>query len=212
MTSHPFRIGLTGGMGSGKSTVAALLAHAGALVIDADAIARAVTAPGGLAIAPLRAAFGPQCITKAGALDRAAMRALVFDNPAARTRLEGIIHPLVQQEAASRIAEAGRSNQRWVVLDIPLLVEHLDHWREQIDHVLVVDCDPDTQVARVTARDHLPESQIRKILEAQATRAQRLSVADTIIDNGKDVDNDQLQARVQAFVQRVARYHAYRPL
>lgn len=175
------RLGLTGGIGSGKSTVAGLLAGLGATVIDADAISRASTAAGGSAIEALRAAFGPDVITAAGELDRDRMRALVFADPQARNRLESIVHPLVRAEIDRQCnALAGGC----AVLDLPLLAESAA-WRERVDTVWVVDCLPDTQVQRVMQRNGWPRAQVEAVMAAQASRAQRLAIADTVIDNDR---------------------------
>jgi len=173
------RVGLTGGIGSGKSTVAGLLAALGATVIDADAVSRASTASGGSAIAPIRAAFGPDFIASDGALDRERMRALVFAQPDARARLEAIVHPLVRAEIERRCAAM---NGGCAVLDLPLLAESAA-WRERVDTVWVVDCQPATQIDRVMRRNGWPRAQIEAVLAAQASRAQRLAIADTVIDN-----------------------------
>ncbi len=177
------RIGLTGGIGSGKSTVAGMLADCGAVVIDADAISRQVTTPGGAAIAAIAAQFGAQAITADGAMDRDAMRALVFDDPAARLRLEAIIHPLVSAETARQSALAEHSGSRCIVFDIPLLVES-GRWRHQLDSVLVVDCTEETQVARVVARHAgwTPQA-VQKVIAGQAGRAARCAAADACIYN-----------------------------
>lgn len=207
VTSAP-RVGLTGGIGSGKSTVAALLAETGGIVIDADAIARVCTAAGGAAMPLIHAQFGPGYITASGALDRAAMRALVFREPAARKRLETLVHPLVQDEITRKTASAQAMCPPFIVLDIPLLVEHLARWRAALDHILVVDCDPETQRTRVAARDHLAPDQIQRILDAQASRAQRLAVADTVIFNGAGVDRAQLREKVRDLAAQIRSYHA----
>ncbi len=177
------RIGLTGGIGSGKSTVAGMLADCGAVVIDADAISRQVTAPGGAAMAVIAAQFGAQAITADGAMDRDAMRALVFDDPAARLRLEAIIHPLVSAETARQSALAEHSGSRCIVFDIPLLVES-GRWRHQLDSVLVVDCTEETQLARVVARHAgwTPQA-VQKVIAGQASRAARCAAADACIYN-----------------------------
>ena len=177
-----FRLGLTGGIGSGKSTVASLLAQFGAAVLDADAISRAVTAPHGLAIAPIQAAFGAEFLTAEGALDRERMRALVFAEPDAKRRLEAIIHPLVSQETARLAHVAQDSGHRCLVFDVPLLVES-GRWRQQVDHVLVVDCLTETQISRVLARSSLSRAAVQAIMAAQASRAQRLQAADAVIFN-----------------------------
>ncbi|OBS30374.1 dephospho-CoA kinase [Tepidimonas fonticaldi] len=188
----PLRIGLTGGIGSGKSTVAAMLAALGATVVDADAISRASTAPGGAAIEPIRQAFGDAFITPAGALDRDRMRARVFSDADAKARLEAIVHPLVRAEIDRRIAACTADA---IVLDLPLLVESAA-WRQRCDRVWVVDCTPQTQIRRVMARNGWPREQVLAVLAQQASRAQRLAAADVVIDND-DVDLDTLRERVR---------------
>lgn len=176
------RLGLTGGIGSGKSTVARLLVAQGAGLVDADAIARAVTAPGGAAMATIATTFGSDFITPAGALDREKMRTLAFTDASARQRLEAIIHPLVGLEIERQTALATDAGVACVVFDIPLLVES-GHWRQKVDHILVVDCTPEVQINRVMARNQLQRSDIEKIMASQAGRAQRLKAADTVIFN-----------------------------
>ena len=173
------RLGLTGGIGSGKSTVAAMLGQLGAELIDADAISRASTGPGGSAIEAVRAAFGADFVTPDGAMDRNRMRALVFSDPGAKARLEAIIHPLVRAEIDRRIAGTARGV---AVLDLPLLAES-PAWRERCDLVWVVDCAPETQIQRVMARNGWARAQVEAVLAAQATREQRLAIADGVIVN-----------------------------
>jgi dephospho-CoA kinase len=187
------RIGLTGGIGSGKSTAAELFAAQGAAVVDADAIAHELTAAGGAAMPALVAAFGPQICTAQGALDRAAMRARVFGNPQERLRLESILHPLIQNAMQ---VQAARAAGEYVVLVVPLLIEHLQRWRQQVDRVCVVDCPESLQIARVAARSGLPHETIAAIMAAQATRAQRLAAADDVIDNA--TTRQALAAQVRA--------------
>jgi dephospho-CoA kinase len=177
------RLGLTGGIGSGKSTVAGLLAGFGAVVIDADAISRAVTACGGLAIAPIMAEFGAELIQPDGAMDRDKMRALVYADGSARQRLEAIIHPLVGQETSRQAMAAVQVGCRCIVFDVPLLVESV-HWRQKLDHVLVIDCTPEQQIDRATARSSLGRAAIEAIMATQAHREQRLRAADSVIFNG----------------------------
>ncbi len=173
------RIGLTGGIGSGKSTVARRLVERGAVLVDTDAIARALTAPGGAALPAIAQAFGAQAIGADGAMDRDAMRARVFADPAAKQRLEAILHPLIGRETEARAAAAGTAT---VVFDVPLLVES-GRWRERVDRVLVVDCSEDTQVQRVMARNGWPEEAVRRVIAQQARREQRHAVADMVILN-----------------------------
>lgn len=177
-----FRLGLTGGIGSGKSTVAGFLAASGAALVDADAISRTLTAPGGLAMPSIEATFGASFVTPTGALDRDKMRTLAHTDTAARKKLEAIIHPLVAQETQRQVAQATREARRCIVFDIPLLVESRT-WRQKLDHVLVVDCTPDVQISRVMARSHLTHRNITQIMSSQAGRAQRLGAADTVIFN-----------------------------
>jgi dephospho-CoA kinase len=179
----PYTIGLTGGIGSGKSSVAEIFSALGATVIDSDAIAHALSAPQGAAIAPIRAAFGDAFIGPDGALDRAKMRELAFADPGAKKKLEAILHPLIRAES-DRLAAQARGP--YVVLMIPLLVESdgaQPPGRGRFRRIAVVDCPPDTQVERVMARSHLPEAQVRAIMAAQASREQRLAAADDLIDN-----------------------------
>ena len=194
------RIGLTGGIGSGKSTVAAMLAELGAALIDADAISRATTAAGGAALPAIAREFGPRLIAADGALDRAAMRELVFRDAGARQRLEAIVHPLVSAETERQARQALDAGHALLVFDVPLLVESLARWREKVDRIVVVDCEPDTQIARVMARNQLPRAQIEQILAAQATREQRLAAADAVIHNGTGVTLEALRAQVRELV------------
>lgn len=176
------RLGLTGGIGSGKSTVAGLLAASGAAVIDADAISRQSTAAGGPAIAAIAQAFGPEFITPLGALDRERMRALAFRDPSARRRLEQIVHPLVGLESRRQAQAAIEAGQRCVVFDIPLLAES-PHWRRLLDQVLVLDCSAETQIERVMQRNGLRRDEIERILASQSSRSARLHAADHVICN-----------------------------
>jgi dephospho-CoA kinase len=191
------RLGLTGGIGSGKSTVAQMLAALGAAVIDADAIARSVTASGGAAIPLIREAFGLELIAADGSLDRTRMRELAFADAGARKRLEAIVHPLVGQETARQAAAA---QGPLLVFDIPLLVEG-GHWRARLDRVLVVDCTPETQVSRVVQRSGLTPDAVRQVIAAQASREQRLAAADLVIFND-GLTIDELRAQVREIGQR----------
>jgi len=187
------RIGLTGGIGSGKSTVAALLAGCGALVVDTDAISRALTAPGGAALPALARAFGPDIVAADGALDRARMRELAFGDPTARLRLEKILHPMIALESARQAAAGGALP---LVFDVPLLTES-KHWRARVDRVLVVDCPEATQVERVRRRSGWSEEAVRSVIALQASRAARRAIADAVIFNDK-LTPDALAAEVQA--------------
>ena len=176
------RIGLTGGIGSGKSTVARMLSDCGAEVIDADAISRQLTASGGLAIRTIAAHFGNHFITAEGALNRDLMRQLAFTDAAARQKLENIIHPLVREETLRQTERAGAAGRTCLVFDIPLLVES-GRWRQQVDQVLVVDCRETTQVERVMVRNSFTREAVQQIMDGQATRARRLAAADICIYN-----------------------------
>jgi dephospho-CoA kinase len=176
------RIGLTGGIGSGKSTVAQMLAENGAFIVDADAISRQLTAVGGAAIAAIGKSFGKAFITPAGALDRDAMRLQVFSDPTAKLRLEAIVHPLVAAETTQQAGAAESKGARCIVFDVPLLVES-GRWRQQLHQVLVVDCTEERQVSRVMARNGWTREAVQKILDAQASRRQRLAAADVCIYN-----------------------------
>ena len=173
------QLGLTGGIGSGKSTVASMLVDCGAQLVDTDAIARALTLPGGLAMPALAAEFGAAAVTPEGALDRARMRALAFNDGGAKARLEAILHPLIGQEA---LRQASVAAGHVVVFDVPLLTES-SHWRERVARVLVVDCSSATQVARVAQRPGWSEDAARAVVAQQASRAARRAIADAVIHN-----------------------------
>jgi dephospho-CoA kinase len=177
-----FRLGLTGGIGSGKSTVGQMLVDAGAALVDADAISRSVTAPGGSALSAIAQAFGSDYITAEGALDRDRMRTLVFSDATAKQRLETIIHPLVSLATQAQAKAAVEAGHKLLVFDVPLLVES-GRWRSQLDGVLVVDCETATQIKRVVARNGLSTEAVQGIIQAQAPRAQRLAAADWVIFN-----------------------------
>ena len=191
-----FVVGLTGGIGSGKSAVAVLFAELGADIVDTDAIAHQLTGRGGAAIEPIRAAFGGSVITPEGALDRAAMRRLVFSDPAAKQRLEAILHPMIRVEADLRCVSAQGA---YVILVVPLLVE-TGSYRGRVDRILVVDCAEATQVARTMARSGLTEAEVRSIMAVQASREARLAAADDVIDN--DGGLEALRAQVEALHRR----------
>jgi dephospho-CoA kinase len=201
LTRQPVRLGLTGGIGSGKSTVAAFLAQAGAAVMDADAISRTLTQAGGLAIPAILAEFGETLITPDGAMNRDAMRALVFSNPPTKRQLEAIIHPLVAQALQAQTQAAMEAGKLCLVFDVPLLVESGERWRRQVDWVCVVDCQTETQIQRVMARNSLARPEIEAIMAQQASRAQRLAHADVVIYND-GLDLDQLQTAVHDMLAR----------
>lgn len=179
----PLRIGLTGGIGSGKSTVGQMLQARGAAVIDADAIARSVTAAQGVAMPAIVHTFGADFVTPEGALDRDRMRAHVFSQPQAKRALEAIIHPLVTQETQRQARLAIDRGHGTLVFEVPLLVEAGTRWRLQVDRVLVVDCAEETQIQRVLARNGLSRETIQSIIAAQASREQKLAAADWVIHN-----------------------------
>jgi dephospho-CoA kinase len=183
LSRKPLRLGLTGGIGSGKSTVASILASAGAAVMDADAISRALTLPGGRAIPAILAEFGEQLIAPDGAMNRDAMRALVFSNPESKRQLEAIIHPLVGQVLQEESIAAIAAGHVCLVYDVPLLVESGERWRRQVDWVCVVDCGVETQIQRVMSRSQLGRAEIERIISQQASRQQRLDCADAVIFN-----------------------------
>ena len=195
------RLGLTGGIGSGKSTVATMLVDGGAALIDADAISRAATAAGGAAIAQIAAQFGAQTITPDGAMNRDAMRQRVIANPRALLQLEAIIHPLVSVESARLAEQARLAGSVLLVFDIPLLVES-KRWRQQLGQVLVIDCNEDTQVSRVVARSGWTPDAVDKIMAHQATRRQRLAAADIVIYN-QDLTLGELALQVAQIARRL---------
>ena len=194
-------VGLTGGIGSGKSSVSALLAARGAVIIDADAIVHEVQAPGGLAFQPIVERFGPGIVTADGTLDRPAIAAIVFNDPAALADLNAITHPIVGQVIFDRMA-AQAETQNVVVLDVPLLVES---GRDNTAGVIVVDCPVEVAVARAVARGPATEADVRTRIAAQATREERLAKADFVIDNSGDRAHLEAEvARAWAWVQSLA--------
>lgn len=174
----PLRVGLTGGIASGKSTVANMFAEHGVAVIDTDIIAREVVMPGQPALDEIRQAFGESMIEDDGTLDRNAMRRLVFKDADARRRLEAILHPRIQAETKRQSDEAGGAYQ---IIAIPLLVE--SSLKSFVDRILVVDCDEQTQIRRLLSRDAESEEQARRILAAQSSREERLAIADDVVHN-----------------------------
>lgn len=195
MSTRPRRIGITGGIGSGKSTVAGFLEEQAGVLIDADAASRRLTAPGGAAMVAVAQAFGPAMVDAQGGLDRAAMRHLVFTDAGARQRLEAIMHPLIWQEIDRLQSAALQAGAAFLVFDVPLLVE-MRRWRPMLDTVVVVDCSPATQQQRVLARNGMDAVQTQRIMDAQASRAQRLACADHVLLN-EGLDLEALRAQVQ---------------
>jgi len=193
--SSTFTVGLTGGIGCGKTTVADLFAARGASIVDTDQIAHALTAPHGAAMPALLDEFGAGFATPEGALDRAKMRALVFADPGARARLEAILHPRIREATA---AAALVATGPYVIFVVPLLIES-GSWRERVTRILAIDCPEATQVARVMARNGLDEAQVRAIMAAQVSRSERLAAADDVILNDAGVD---------ALLPQVGRLHA----
>ncbi|MBV2235423.1 MAG: dephospho-CoA kinase [Sterolibacterium sp.] len=191
-------LGLTGGIGSGKSAVAALFGELGVPVIDVDRIAHELTAPGGAAMADIRQTFGERLVTAEGALDRAAMRNLVFSDPQAKHRLETILHPLIGAESQRR-CHAAQAEAPYVVLEVPLLIES-GTYRNRAARIAVVDCCEETQIERVMQRSGLSREDVQRIMAAQASRAERLAVADDVIDN--DGPQAQLRPQVEALHHR----------
>ena len=181
--ARPIRIGLTGGIASGKSTVADLFADMGITVIDTDVIARQVVAPGTPALDEIRSTFGASVLQTDGTLDRGAMRQVIFSDDAARLRLESILHPKIHDET---VRQAGAATGDYMIIVVPLLADSA--LRDQMDRVLVVDCDETVQIERLLARDTETEDQARRILAAQASREQRLAIADDVIENNSTLD------------------------
>jgi dephospho-CoA kinase len=204
-----FSVGLTGGIGSGKSTVADMFAARGAAIIDADLIAHQVTAPHGAAMAAIRAQFGDAYLLPDGALDRDKMRALVFSAPSAKIQLENILHPLIKAEMN---VAATQAQGIYVIFVIPLLVES-GTWKQRVSRVLVVDCPEEIQIRRVSRRNALDEPQIRAIISTQASRTMRLAAADDVLINDGETSAlgpqvDRLHALYSALAKTFAKKHA----
>ena len=186
-------IGLTGGIGSGKSAAADVFASLGIPVVDTDAIAHELTRPGGAAIAGIRELFGDEAIAADGAMDRKKVRELVFSDPSAKRKLEGLLHPMIRVESQRRIAE-GADRAPYVVHVVPLLIESPDY-RTRVQRVVVVDCDEAVQVERVQRRSGLSADEVRRIIAAQVPRATRLAAADDVIDNSGSLSAIEGQVR-----------------
>jgi dephospho-CoA kinase len=187
-------IGLTGGIGSGKSTVAHKLVALGAHLVDTDAISRSLTAPGGIAIPAIAHQFGPDSIDAQGAMDRKRMRELAFADPTVLAQLEGILHPLIGQVSQAEAAKALPGQH--IVFDVPLLAESGRRWRDIVDRIVVVDCAPETQIARVMARSGWTREAVEKVLAKQADRATRRALADHVILN-EGLTLEELHAQVE---------------
>jgi dephospho-CoA kinase len=200
----PLVIGLTGGIGSGKSAAAEEFSRLGATVVDTDAIAHELTCAGGAAIPGVRRLFGDPFVDESGAMDRRRMRELVFSDPSAKHRLEALLHPLIREESQRRIALA---TGPYVVHMVPLLVESPEY-RRRVDRVLVVESPEEVRIARVRARSGLAEDEVRRIIAAQATPAARQATADDILDNSASLD--ELRAQVRALHQQYLRLAAAR--
>lgn len=191
-TDRPCLIGLTGGIGSGKSTVAEFFARRGVDVVDTDVLAHRLSAPGGRAMQALQATFGEAFVTSEGALDRARMRALAFSDDEARARLESILHPMIRDDVAAAVAAA---RSPYVLVVVPLLFES-GHWRERVTKTLLVDCPEAEQVRRVISRSGMKAAEVLAIMARQLSRSERLRLADDVIDNSTGVH--QLELRVAA--------------
>ena len=189
------QVGLTGGIGCGKSTVALTWAAMGASVIDADELSRKSTSAGGAAISAIRRQFGTRAIDSNGAMDRAFMREHILSKPNAKLQLEAIVHPIVADGISRALALARSVDTKVVVLDIPLLVES-PNWRSQLDFVMVVDCSQETQIARVSKRSGWTQEQIQKVISLQASRQRRLGAADIVIYN-EDINLTRLETTVR---------------
>lgn len=193
LPSDSLLVGLTGGIGSGKSTVGHMLVDLGAHLIDADAISRQLTGPQGAAIEAIRAVFGDHMIDETGALHRERMRGAIFQDPALRLKLEGILHPMIGAYTADEMRSAQPGQP--IVFDVPLLVES-GHWRERVHRVLVVDCSSATQIERVIRRSGWSREDVERVIAQQASRQARRDVADAVILN-EQLSLAQLQAEVE---------------
>lgn len=192
-----FIVGLTGGIGSGKSTVADLFALHGVRLVDTDVIAHELTGRQGRALAAIRQTFGEGVLQADGSLDRTAMRRLVFSDASAKTLLEAILHPMIRHESMARCTAAG--NAPYVLLSVPLLVES-GGYREQLDRILVIDCAETLQISRVMARNGLSLAEVQAIMAVQASRSERRAAADDLLTNDGDIEN--LRAQVDMLHQR----------
>ena len=181
----PF-LGLTGGIGSGKSSVASFLAKRGAWVIDTDQIAHQISAPGGIAIDPIKNEFGSEFILPDGSLNRVKMREHVFKDTESKRKLEAITHPLIRQQTLIQAENGLQNHAPYLVFVVPLLLES-GTWTENLDHIAVVDCEEEVQIQRVMERSRLDRPAVLAIMAHQASRAERLAIADTVIHNQGDL-------------------------
>ena len=197
-TQHVLRVGLTGGIGCGKNAVAAYLESMGALIIDTDLIAHQITGPNGLAMPAIKSLFGEEFLQSDGSLDRARMRALVFNDPKAKLALEQITHPLIHQKSQEIAAEGTKKQPPYIVFMVPLLIES-GQWINQtpakIDYVVVVDCSEELQISRVMARNQLPKETIQKIMASQTSRHERISVSDYVIENNGTLEELEVESK-----------------
>lgn len=206
LLSRTVQVALTGGIGSGKSAAGTAFEELGVPVIDSDAIAHHITAPQGLAIDQIQESFGAQYITPEGALDRSRMRALVFQDPSARTKLEAITHPLIRAQSEAHAVAALTKNPPYIIFMIPLLFESTG-WQQRFHKIIVVDCSVDLQIERVMLRNHLLQEEVERIIATQAPRALRLQYADYVINNHGTTD--ELVAQVLTIHQNILLFEKY---
>ncbi|MBC3930983.1 dephospho-CoA kinase [Undibacterium curvum] len=202
MSLEKFSLGLTGGIGSGKTTIANAFQALGASLIDTDLIAHALTRKDGLAMPQIREEFGDQAISDDGSMDRARMRALVFNDSAAKLRLEAILHPLIRSQTEQAAASATGD---YLIFVVPLLIES-GNWKQRVDRILVVDCAEEVQIARVMQRNQLSREQVSAIMRNQASRQERLAAADDVIVNEEELHL--LQAKILTLHQHYLRLAA----
>ncbi|MBU3627512.1 dephospho-CoA kinase [Polynucleobacter sp. AP-Reno-20A-A9] len=188
LKGHTLFVGLTGGIGSGKTAVSDQLAQVGAGIVDTDLIAHQITAPNGAAIPFIQKEFGPEFIDSKGALDRGKMRSLVFSDPLSRQSLEAITHPLIREETIRQAKQLIHNKAPYLVFVVPLLIES-GTWATLLDYLVVVDCPEETQIERVMHRSKLPRIEVERILKAQASRQERLASADMVIENQGSLEN-----------------------
>ena len=201
MELRAVKVGLTGGIGSGKSTVACILQDLGASVVDADAISKAVTEVNGIALPQIMSTFGPDLVSITGVLDRDRLRDIVFQNSSAKKELEAILHPHIRREMLAKASLAAAQNSACIVFDIPLLVES-GSWRNVADTIIVVDCSNETQQSRVMERNGLAPDTIQRVIASQASRIVRLRASDIVLHND-GISLDQLTQNVQSIATQI---------